>query len=90
MKIDDLTNEVATNMGDTKKGAKGAITAVFKALGESLTTDGDNLIIPGFGTFRMKLSTARSGRNPQTGAVIQIPEKLTLKFKPSKLLQDNY
>lgn len=90
MKVDELVEAVALNKGNTKKDAKMAITAVFKALGEGLTTDGDSITISEFGTFRAKMSTAREGRNPQTGEPIQIQAKLSLKFKPSQLLQENY
>ena len=40
--------------------------------------------IHGFGTFKLKTTQAHKGRNPQTGAELDIPEKTALSFKPVK------
>lgn len=90
MKINELVTSVAKHSDSTKQDAKKAITAVFESLGEGLHEEGDSIIIPAFGSFSMKKTAARAGRNPSTGETIQIKEKLTLKFKASKLLQENY
>jgi DNA-binding protein HU-beta len=42
---------------------------------------------PQFGTFSVKKRKARKGRNPQTGAVIDIPSSKTVGFKPSPTLK---
>ena len=43
---------------------------------------------PGFGTFSVKARKARTGRNPRTGAEINIPASKVVKFRPGKLLKD--
>lgn len=49
---------------------------------------GDKVSIPGFGTFSISKRAARTGRNPQTGATIQIKAKKVVKFKAGKALAD--
>ena len=43
----------------------------------------EKVVVVGFGTFRKKVKPAHKGRNPQTGESIDVPEKTTVKFKPS-------
>lgn len=45
--------------------------------------------LTGFGTFSVSERAARMGRNPQTGATVEIPAKTTPKFKPGKTFKDN-
>ena len=54
-----------------------------KQMVESLKK-GDEVSLVGFGTFYVGKRAARTGRNPQTGAEIQIPEKTVIKFRPGK------
>jgi len=49
---------------------------------------GEKVTIPGFGTFATKQRGARQGRNPATGATIQIPAKKYVHFKPGKTLRE--
>jgi DNA-binding protein HU-beta len=49
---------------------------------------GRKVTIPGFGTFATKSRAARPGRNPATGAVIEIPAKKYATFKPGKTLRE--
>jgi len=50
--------------------------------------DGDDVVLHGIGTFKVANKEARVGRNPQTGATIQIPAKKALSFKVSKTIKD--
>ncbi|MCS7259101.1 MAG: HU family DNA-binding protein [candidate division WOR-3 bacterium] len=45
---------------------------------------GDKVAIPGFGTFMIRKTKARTGRNPATGETIQIPAKKKAVFRPGK------
>ena len=56
---------------------------ICAALGE-----GDSVGLIGFGTFEAKKRPARTGRNPQTGAPLQIPAKTVPVFKAGKKLRD--
>jgi len=90
MKLEEIVNCVSEDSAINKKQAKLAVASTFGSVGVLLSKEGDKLVIPSFGTFLVKKRNARVGRNPQTGEAIQIAEKLSLTFKASKLLQENY
>jgi integration host factor subunit beta len=50
---------------------------------------GDKIEIRGFGSFRTRQRNARTGRNPKTGAKVDVPAKRVPFFKPSKELRDS-
>lgn len=77
----ELIKEVAKANGVTQSEAESAIIAVLTAIKTGVEKDGETKII-GFGSFKSTTRAAREGRNPATGAVIQIPEKNVVKFKP--------
>lgn len=79
----DIVAVVAQAMGTTKVAAADAVEAVVSAI-STLTETGDSLALRGFGTFKLKTRAARTGRNPQTGAAIDIPAKTALSFRASK------
>ena len=64
---------------------KTATTVVETVLGviSGTLSEGENVMIHKFGNFKIKNCPARGGRNPATGAKIQIPEKNKVTFKPS-------
>lgn len=70
---------------------KTTATRVLDAFTESVTSSlqsGDSVTLVGFGTFAVKERAAREGRNPQTGATIQIAAAKLPGFKPGKSLKD--
>ena len=71
------------NSGD----AEAAVNAVVEALTEALVA-GEKIALLGFGTFEVKVSVARTGVNPATGAKIQIPAKKAVKFSVGKTLKE--
>jgi DNA-binding protein HU-beta len=79
----DLVEVVANNTNVSKKQAKDNVTAVIEAIQQGLAKDG-KVQIREFGTFKVVTRKAREGRNPQTGAAIQIAEKQVVKFTPAK------
>ncbi|MFT5166201.1 MAG: DNA-binding protein HU-beta [Saprospiraceae bacterium] len=83
----DLINRIAENASLTKVQATEALNCVLSCVEESLK-DGDKVTIVGFGTFSCANRAARVGRNPQTGASINIPAKNVVKFKPGKELME--
>lgn len=83
----DLIGVVADKTGLTKAQAADAVDAVFDAITESLKA-GDEVRLVGFGTFAVARREASVGRNPATGAEIQIPASNQAKFKPGKGLKD--
>lgn len=79
----ELIDQLAKDADITKTQANAAIdsftTSVVKALKK-----GDRVTLVGFGTFSVSERSARSGRNPKTGAVIKIKAKKVPKFKAGK------
>lgn len=67
----------------SKTAAASVVKDVFIAVLEAVQ-NGDEVRVHGFGTFSVGERAARMGRNPQTGAALQIPASKVLKFKPSK------
>lgn len=82
----DLIEYVAKKVSLTNKAAKEAVVAVFGAIADSLKK-GDKVVVTGFGTFSVRSRAARKGRNPQTGAAINIPARKTPGFTAGKALK---
>jgi DNA-binding protein HU-beta len=82
-----LVNDVAAATGLTKKDATAAVDAVFDSVQATLAK-GEKVQLIGFGNFEVRERAARKGRNPQTGAEIQIPASKVPAFKPGKALKD--
>ncbi|MBX6352660.1 MAG: HU family DNA-binding protein [Thermoflavifilum sp.] len=87
MNKNDLISKVAEATGLKKKDAEAAVNAVFGAIEDALKS-GDKVQIIGFGTFETRKRAARSGRNPQTGEAITIPESTVPAFKPGNKLKE--
>ena len=64
-----------------------ALEAALDAIGDALA-DGYKVSLIGFGTFEARERSAREGRNPQTGAKIQIAAKTVPVFRAGKALRD--
>lgn len=82
----DLVAQVAKKANLTNKAAKDAVNAVFSTISETLKR-GEKVVVTGFGTFLVRKRAARKGRNPQTGAEIQIPATKTPGFTAGKSLK---
>jgi DNA-binding protein HU-beta len=83
----DIVARVSEATGLPKATAEVAVTNIFKAVTDALTS-GDSVAIAGFGNFSVKARDARKGRNPQTGAEIDIPASKVPGFKAAKALKD--
>ncbi len=70
----------------TKKDAIIAIDTLLSAIKDSLKNEED-VSVSGFGSFKVKTTKARTGRNPKTGESIEIPSKKKVSFKASKDLK---
>ncbi|QVL48524.1 MAG: HU family DNA-binding protein [Thiocapsa sp.] len=80
--------EKMADAADISKAAAGkALDAFTDAIGEALKV-GKTVSLIGFGTFAVKERAARTGRNPQTGAAIEIKASKTPSFKAGKALKD--
>ena len=70
----------------TKKEAQEIVDTVWDTIKSSLKKQ-EAVAISGFGTFKVKQTKARMGRNPKTGETIQIPAKKKVAFRVSKELK---
>lgn len=88
MRKPELASAIAEKTGLTKAKSEEVITAFTDEISRAMTKD-QNVSLIGFGTFSVRERSARSGRNPQTGASIQIPASKSVGFKPGKQLKDS-
>ncbi|HEY9202096.1 MAG TPA: HU family DNA-binding protein [Gammaproteobacteria bacterium] len=87
MNKSELIDAIAENSGLSKADSGRALDAMISSVSGALK-DNDQVTIVGFGTFLVRQRSARTGRNPQTGAEIQIAAANVPAFKPGKALKD--
>ncbi len=83
----DLVDKVHEAIGCTKADAERAVETVISAITDYLKK-GDEVSVAGLGIFEAKTRAGRTGRNPRTGATIQIKAMKVPKFRASKTLKD--
>ncbi len=83
-----LIDAMAAGAGLSKVDAKKALESFISATGDALT-QGDKVALVGFGSFSVSERNARTGRNPQTGATINIAAKKVIRFKAGAELSAN-
>jgi integration host factor subunit beta len=83
----ELIEEVSRVVEMTRKDSEVIVEAIFDSVVKALRT-GDKIEIRGFGSFRTRQRQPRVGRNPKTGARVDVPAKRIPYFKPSKELKD--
>lgn len=83
----ELIDAVAEAADLSKADAGRAVDAVVDSITGSLK-GGDSVTLVGFGTFLVRARSARTGRNPQTGATIEIKAANVPAFKAGKALKD--
>ncbi len=79
MNKSELIEEIAKRADLTLANSRSALDALLETISETLAA-GDRVQLVGFGTFKVTDRQAREGRNPQTGAVINIPATKTPSF----------
>ena len=83
----NLVEEVL-RLGDlTRRDGEVIVDTIFESVIGALKS-GDKIEIRGFGSFRIRQRKPRVGRNPKTGAKVEVPAKRVPYFKPSKELRD--
>ena len=83
----DLVDAVSEAAGLSKADGGKALEAVLETITKTLS-GGDAVSLVGFGNFSVSRRNARVGRNPQTGAEIQIAARNAIKFSAGKALKD--
>jgi len=87
MNKQELVDAVAAAAGQSKAVAAETIDAFIRTVTKAVTR-GDAVQLVGFGSFSTGARAARVGRNPSTGAEIQIPAAKTVKFTAGKAFKD--
>lgn len=83
----DLVEIVAREAEMTKKDVEQLVEIIFDSIVSTLNR-GEKIELRGFGSFRVRERSARKGRNPKTGAPVDIPAKRVAYFKPGKDLKE--
>jgi len=87
MNKSELVTKIAEGADITKASAGRALDSLIGSVTEELSNGGDVALV-GFGTYKVNDRAARTGRNPQTGAEIQIAAAKAPAFKAGKALKD--
>ncbi len=83
----DLVEEVTKVTELPRKESEMVVETIFDSIIQALQHS-DKIEIRGFGSFRTRQRRGRIGRNPKTGAKVDVPPKKIPFFKPSKELKD--
>jgi DNA-binding protein HU-beta len=84
----ELIDYISELAGLTKKDAEKSLNATLEAVTKSLSK-GDEVSIANFGSFKVKMRSARKGRNPRTGEEMDIPAKNVISFSAGKNLRES-
>jgi DNA-binding protein HU-beta len=83
----EFLNKLYSSRFSTKGQAAEMLDAVLNTLTNALAA-GESVTFTGFGTFSVTQRAARQGRNPRTGAPVNIAARKAVKFKPGKSLKE--
>jgi DNA-binding protein HU-beta len=86
MNKQELIAKIAEDTGITKTNAAAAVESFIAGVTKSLKK-GQAITFVGFGTFKTSQRKARTARNPQTGAEIQVPKRRVVRFTAGKALK---
>lgn len=79
MNKSELIDAIAEGSGLSKTDAEKALNAMIDAV-KGAVAGGDKVTLPGFGAWSQSQRSARQGRNPRTGEIVQIPASKGVKF----------
>ena len=82
----ELIEAVANSAKISKLAAGDAVDATFESIAKAIKKS-KRFQVPGFGTFTVRSRKARQGRNPQTGAAINIRASRTVGFRAAPVLK---
>ncbi|MEZ8881491.1 MULTISPECIES: HU family DNA-binding protein [Vibrio] len=87
MNKSQLVEQIAKNAELSKSDAERALRSAINAIVGALS-DGGEVSLVGFGTFKVNDRSARIGRNPKTGEELNIPAAKVPAFKAGKALKE--
>jgi DNA-binding protein HU-beta len=82
----ELIRRVADRSGHTQKDTEAFLNGLISVVTDALAM-GEEVRLTGFGTFRSRLTVARSGKDPRTGAPITVPAHRVARFSAGKELR---
>ncbi len=83
----DLIARVSQAVEMTREDSKIIVDSIFDSIAKALHAS-ENIEIRGFGSFRTRQRQPRIGRNPKTGARVEVPSKTVAYFRPGKELKE--
>lgn len=83
----DFIEEVSAVSRLSKKSSEVVVNTFFESIVDSLQRQ-EKIELRGFGSFKLRHRRARVGRNPKTGARVEVPAKVVPYFKPGKDLRE--
>jgi len=83
----ELIEQVAGEANLTKTQTQSAVKALLKTIMQ-VVAEGDKVTLVGFGSFQPRERSAREGRNPKTGDIVQIPAAIVPTFSAGKTFRD--
>ena len=88
MKKPEIAEKVALSTEYSKSKANELVDVIIEEITNALNR-GEDVSLPGFGSFKVSHRQQRTGRNPKTGASIVIPAQNGVNFRPGKSLKDS-
>ena len=83
----EIVLHIAEKVGVNRIQAQEIVQSVFDGITETLVKEG-RIELRNFGVFEVKKRKPRKARNPRTGAVVKVPSKLVVTFKPGREMQE--
>jgi nucleoid DNA-binding protein len=77
----DFVKKVAAEVGQSQDLTNRVLTKIVEVLVAEVRDNGEQIALPGLGTFKQKSAQARVGRNPMNGEKVNIPASRTIAFK---------
>jgi len=88
MTREDLKEKVREDLGLTKQEASEVVERVIDTIRDALS-NGEEIILSGFGKFSVRTKKQRIGRNPKTGKEYEISSRRVVSFKASKNFKED-
>ena len=84
----ELTKNISSTAGIPEEKAKSLVNGIFLRINDALMR-GEKVVLKGFGTFSVKETGARTGRNPHNGQPEDIPARKRVSFRPAGAPRDS-
>jgi nucleoid DNA-binding protein len=83
----ELAKAIADELNLPQETAKKAVQRVFDGIIHALVKEG-RIELRDFGVFEVKRRKPRKARNPRSGESVEVPERVAVRFKPGKEMDE--